>query len=507
MSQSSVCSSAYATLIERIKDINRLKLVEALLDWDQETYMPPGGVDARADQVALISGLVHERLTSNEVGTLLEAAEEDGADPDDYVRATNLRETRRLYQRETKIPTRLVKDIAHTSTLARSAWAQARADNNFDTFAPLLTRMVELKREVAQHVGYESEPYDALLDEFEPGATTAEIESIFKELRGATVTLLDRLQAAPTQPDPSILTRHYPRAAQEKFSRQLARALNFNFDAGRMDVSTHPFTTTIGGSADVRFTTRYQENFLPAGVFGTLHEVGHALYEQGLPREHTFTPMGEHVSLGIHESQSRMWENLVGRSRPFWEHHYSGLRELFPEALGDVTLDGFYAAVNTVSPSFIRVEADELTYNLHIVLRFELERAIISGKLAVADLPEAWNAKMQEVLGVTPPNDAQGCLQDVHWSMGIFGYFPTYALGNLYAAQFFAQARKDLPDLHDHIRANNHEPLLTWLRTHIHQQGQRYRAGELVKQVTGTPLTLKPFLTHVNEKFCEVYGV
>ena len=500
-------SGAYTELVERVRDINRLKLVEALLDWDQETCMPPDGVEARADQIALISGVVHERITSNEIGALLEAAEKDGVDPDDYVRVTNLRETQRLYERATKIPNRLVKDIAHTATRAKSAWARARAENDFGIFAPLLTRMVELKREVATHVGYEAEPYDALMDEFEPGATAAEVEAVFKELRGATVELLQRLQAAPNPPDSSILTRHYPRSAQEEFSGRLARALNFNFDAGRMDVSTHPFTTTIGGSADVRFTTRYQEDFLPSAIFGTLHEVGHALYEQGLPREHIFTPMGEHISLGIHESQSRMWENLVGRSRPFWEYHYPALRKLFATALSDVSLDGFYAAINTVSPSFIRVEADELTYNLHIVLRFELERAIISGKLAVADVPQAWNAKMQEVLGVTPPDDAQGCLQDVHWSMGIFGYFPTYALGNLYAAQFFAQARRDLPDLHDQIRANNHVPLLDWLRKNIHQQGQRYRAGELVEKVTGTPLTLKPFMTYVTDKSCEVYGV
>ena len=272
-------------------------------------------------------------------------------------------------------------------------------------------------------------------------------------------------------------------------------------------MSTHPFTTTVGGPTDVRFTTRYQEDFLPAGMFGTLHETGHALYEQGLPREHACTPMGTHISLGIHESQSRLWENMVGRSRAFWECHYAMVQGEFGDVLGGVPLEAFYRAINTVAPSFIRVEADELTYNLHIILRFEIERALISGELSVAEVPELWNTKFKELLGTTPPTNREGCLQDVHWSMGIFGYFPTYALGNLYAAQFFAQACQDIPDLYDQIRHDNQQPLLAWLRENIHRHGQRYRAFELIERVTGKPLSLDPFITYATEKFCAVYGV
>ncbi|MHC4697382.1 MAG: carboxypeptidase M32, partial [Planctomycetota bacterium] len=318
---------------------------------------------------------------------------------------------------------------------------------------------------------------------------------------------LKRLESSPSKPNASILTRHFPRAQQEQLSRKMAECLNFDFTAGRADLSVHPFCVTVGGAGDVRITTRYMEDFLPGALFGTIHETGHALYEQGLLSEHMFTPMGEAVSLGLHESQSRLWENFVGRSRAFWTYQYEGVQGMFPEALGNVSVDEFYRAINTVEPSFIRVEADELTYNLHIVLRFELEQALISGRLAVDDVPAAWNEKMGELLGVTPESDKEGCLQDIHWSMGIFGYFPTYALGNLYAAQFFEQARKDIPDLLDRIAENDHKPLLDWLRTNIHQHGQRYRADELIKVVTGKPLSIEPFVIYVTEKFSTVYGV
>ena len=499
----------YEALLARLRDLGRLQQIEALLDWDQETYMPTRGVDVRAEQSALISGLAHDQLVASETGDLLAAAEAQGTvgDDPDAARATNLREFRRVYDRQVKLPTELVKQISATGARAKSAWAQARQDNDYPRFAPFLAKLIELKREVAQRVGAAGEPYDALMDEFEPGATVAVIEPIFAELRPRTVELLQRLQSAPRQPDPGLLTRNYPVDAQRALSLALAAELGFDFDAGRVDVSTHPFTTTIGGPTDVRFTTRYHDDFFPAGIFGTMHETGHALYEQGLPAEHVATPRGSHVSLGIHESQSRLWENQVGRGRPFWECVYPRVRQAFPAALGDVELDAFYAAINCVQPSFIRVEADELTYNLHIVLRFEIERALFTGRLEVADVPAAWNEQFQQLLGLTPPSDAQGCLQDVHWAMGIFGYFPTYALGNLYAAQFFARARQDLPQLDDHIRSGEHGPLLAWLRERIHQHGQRYRAHELVERVTGEPLSLEPFMNYVTEKFSAVYGV
>ena len=497
-------ATAYEDLMERVRDIGRLQTSLALLDWDQETYMPPNGVKARAEQIALLSGIRHTQLIDPQVKRLLDEAQ---TDEHDHVARTNVRETRRNYERAAKLPTQLVKDLAHTSTLAKDAWAKARAQSDFSIFSPLLSRLLELTRQKAEHIGYSAEPYDALIDEFEPGATSAQIEGVFARLRDETVRFLKRLMDSSTKPDRSILTRHYPEQQQRALSRKFAEALNFDFESGRLDVTVHPFCATIGGGGDVRITTRYLEDFFQAAMFGTMHETGHALYEQGLPREHMFTPMGEAVSLGIHESQSLMWENQVGRSRAFWEHHFAEAARLFPKALGDVSLDAFYGAINTVEPSFIRVEADELTYNLHVILRFEIERELFNGQLEVDDIPKRWNVKMEDLLGITPPDDAQGCLQDIHWSMGAFGYFATYALGKLYAAQFFTKAKEDIPDLFDRIRANDHKPLLNWLRENIHRHGQRFRAGELVERVTGKPLTIEPFMSYVKNKFAPIYGL
>lgn len=496
-------SEPYRELIEQMKDIARLASVAQLLDWDQETYMPRRGVSARAEQAALVAGLVHERLVSEDIRRRLEDARVAQSDATAWA---NVREARRAYARAAKLPTDLVKEIAHSSSLAKEAWQEARKSNDFGRFAPLLGKLVELKRRVAELVGYEGEPYDALLDEFEPGAKTREIESIFADLRRQTVALLDRLRAGKA-PDDTILRRMYPEPQQRLLSQRMAEAIGFDFERGRADVSVHPFCLTIGGPSDVRITTRYEERFLPSALFGTLHECGHALYEQGLPEDHLFEPIGEAVSLGVHESQSRLWENLVGRNRAFWTFHFPALTRLFPDALRGVTLDDFYRAINRVKPSLIRVEADEVTYNLHIILRFELERALFRGELAVADLPAAWNERMTRTVGVTPQRDADGCLQDIHWALGAFGYFPTYTLGNLYAAQFFEQARRDIPDLTDRIAANDHEALLSWLRTNIHQHGRQYRAHELVQRVTGSPLSCEPFVRYITRKCEEVYGL
>ncbi len=492
----------YEKLMERVRDIGRLGAIEQLLDWDQEVYMPAQGVTARAEQMALVAGLCHDWLAAEETGRLLAEAATD-----DDCAATNVRETKRAFDRAVTIPTTLVKEIARESSLAKSAWTKARETNTFATFAPHLGRLIELKKQVAECIGYKTEPYDALMDEFEPGATAVEVEALFASFREFTVGLIQRLKDATRQPDASILKRHFPRDTQEKLCRKFAESIGFDFAAGRSDVSVHPFCTTIGGAGDVRITTRYWEHFLPAALFGTLHEAGHGLYEQGLPAAHVFTPLGEAISLGIHESQSRLWENLVGRSRPFWKCHYAEVQQAFPEALGDVSLDAFYGSINTVTPSMIRVEADEVTYNLHIILRFEIERALFTGSLDVSDVPTAWNDKMNSILGITPENDSEGCLQDIHWSMGAFGYFPTYALGNLYAAQFFEQARLDIPDLDDRIATGDHQPLLSWLRENIHRHGKQYRAGELVERVTGKPLSIEPFKAYISGKMAAVYGL
>lgn len=496
-------SDAYAELMDMTRQAGVLSSIESVLDWDQETYMPPKGIQARSDQLAAIAQLAHERRTHPRIGECL--GKLDGT-VEDSERAANVREIRRTYERAVKIPPELVHRIAQVSSVAKGAWAEARRKSDFGKFAPHLSELLKLKREVADRIGYRGEPYDALMDEFEPGANSMDVAAVFASLRGPLSDFVKRLGGAPRKPDDGVLHRHFPRAGQEQLARKLAEAIGFDFESGRIDVSTHPFCSGTT-PYDVRLTTRYHEDFFNPSIFGVLHEAGHGLYEQGLDPAHVHTPMGQAVSLGIHESQSRMWENFVGRSREFWEHFYPDAQAMFPQALGDVSLDAFYGAINVVKPSLIRVEADEVTYNLHIILRFELEREMVAGRLAVADIPEAWNQKIFEMLGIRPGSDSDGCLQDIHWSMGAFGYFPTYALGNLYAAQFFATAGQAMTDLKARIARGNFAPLLQWLRENIHRHGQRYRAADLVKRVTGAPLSVKPFLSYVTGKFGPIYGL
>jgi carboxypeptidase Taq len=496
-------TDSYGELINLVRQTNTLAATEALLDWDSETYMPPKGLAARAEQLSLIATLAHERRTHSQIGELLDKL---GTDSGDDIAKANIRETRRIYQRATKIPADIVRRIAHTTTIAKDEWGKARTENDFPKFAPHLAELLDLKRQVADLIGWKGERYDALLDEFEPGMTSAQVADIFTSLRKPLAEFVQRIATAKKRPDPSILHRNFPKQAQVDLCRKLAEAIGFDFKAGRIDVSKHPFCSGTS-PGDVRLTTRYYEDFFSPSVFGVLHEAGHGLYEQGFDVKNMFTPMAQAVSLGIHESQSRMWENFVGRSRPFWECYYADAQRAFPESLGNVSLDAFHGAINVVEPSYIRVEADEVTYNLHIILRFELERGMIDGSIAVKDVPDAWNAKMHELFGITPKSNAEGCLQDIHWSMGAFGYFPTYALGNLYAAQFFETASKAIPDLSGHIRKGSFRPLLDWLRENIHRHGQLYRANELVQRITGRPLSIEPFLSYVKAKFSPIYGL
>ena len=496
-------SNTYEMFLTITREIGQLEATAALLDWDSETYMPKGGLSIRAEQQSLLARLWHERQTDPKLGELLSKL--DGK-AEDEVAATNIREMRRNHKRAVKIPLKLVEQIARVSTVAKDAWVKAREASAFDKFAPHLQELLDLKRQVADAIGYERERHDALLDEYEPGATTEDLKTLFESLRTPLAKFVGELNEAERKPDPSILDRRFPVETQKLWCRQSAEGIGFSFESGRIDVSAHPFCSGTGPS-DVRLTTRYQENFFPSAVFGTLHEAGHGLYEQGLPLEHVFTPRGQAISLGIHESQSRLWENMVGRSRAYWERYYPQCQTVFPEALEGVSLDEFYGAVNTVRPSLVRVEADEVTYNLHIILRFEIERDLIEQRVAVNDVPEAWNAKMKELLGITPSNDAEGCLQDIHWSMGSFGYFPTYALGNLYAAQFYAAAERAMPDLAEQIRRGEFGALLDWMRTNIHHHGQRYRANELIRNVTGTPLSIEPFMSYIRRKFSPIYKI
>jgi carboxypeptidase Taq len=498
---------AYDALIAHVKQTALLGSCASVLSWDRETYMPKGGAAHRAEQLALLAGMCHERGTDPRMGDWLDACEGTDLVADGLsVEAVNVRELRRSYDKGVKVPNRLVEETARTASLGHQGWVDAREDNDFKQFLPWLEKMVPLRIEYAEAVGYEEVIYDALLDDFETGETTANLTAVFGALRDDLAPLIREIAAAPKQPDESILTRRYDVVRQRVFSEMCASAVGFDFAAGRLDTVVHPFCSRVGPD-DVRITTRWDEHQFGSALFGVLHESGHGLYEQGLPAEHYGTPMGSSTSLGIHESQSRLWENVVGRSHNFWTHFYPKAQGVFHESLRDVSLDDLVHAINGVKPSFIRVEADEATYNLHIVLRFELEQEIIAGNLRPADIPGAWNEKFKQMFDLDVPDDANGCLQDVHWSFGGFGYFPTYALGNLYAAQFFDCARREMPDLEAGFARGEFGPLLAWFREKVHSQASRFRPKDLVREVTGEPLSHAHLIRYLREKYEPMYGL
>jgi carboxypeptidase Taq len=499
-------STALADLKTRLGRIEDLRAAANVLSWDQETYMPAGAADARAHQLSTLQTMAHEQFVADETGKLLEqaASELNGADPLDDD-ASLVRVTRRDYERDRKLPSDLVAEMSRTVSKAKEAWKKARATDEFSVYAPLLRRIVDLNIRKADALGYDDEPYDALLDEYEPGMKTATVADTFDSLRQDLIPIVDAI-AASDPIDDAVLHRSYPVSRQKTFGQSVIRDLGYDFNCGREDESAHPFTTSFAIS-DVRLTTRYSESFFPAAFFSTMHEAGHGLYEQGIDKDLGRTPLADGTSLGMHESQSRLYENLVGRSRAFWNHYYPALQDTFPEALGDTSLNTFYRAINRVEPSLIRVESDEVTYNLHIMLRFELERGLVSGELDVNDLPDLWREKMGEYLGVVPDTDADGVLQDVHWSLGAIGYFPTYALGNLMSVQLMNQIRRDLPDLDDNISSGNFEPLLDWLRTHVHRYGRKLTATEILDRATGEGLDAEPWLMYVREKFGGLYDL
>jgi carboxypeptidase Taq len=497
---------AYSELIRRVREAAVLNSCGGLLAWDERTYMPPQGSVHRAEQMALLARLAHEMIIAPVLGELLAEVEKSPLvrEPDSEATA-NVREIRRTYNRAVKMPRDLVEEIARVCSRAQQVWQEARAKTDFALFKPWLEKIVALKIQEAQAVGHQGVPYDALLDEYEPGATTAELTRVFAALREELTPLLAGITASKPRPRADVLHRDYPIDRQKLFGQSAAAAIGFDFDAGRLDVTTHPFCSG-NGPGDCRITTRYNPRHFNEAFFGVLHEAGHGLYEQNLLPEHYGTPLGTAASLGIHESQSRLWENQVGRSRPFWENFFPRARQTFPETLRDVSLDDFYFAVNEVRPSFIRVEADEATYNLHIILRFELEQALMNGDLKAADVPGVWNEKFKRSFGLTPANDAEGCLQDIHWSGGGIGYFPTYTLGNLYAAQFMDQARRDLAGLDDDFRRGEFSRLKGWLDEKVYRHGQRYRAGILCERITARPLSHKPLLAYLRAKYEPLYG-
>jgi len=492
---------AYDELIQLSREETVLASCLDVLEWDEETCLPRGGIDHRSEQLGLLAGLLHDRTTDPRIGELLAVLETSDliSDPESPA-AVNVRELRRGYDRERRLPRRLVEESARVTALAQQAWADARDGSDYERFRPWLEHQLDLARQEAEAVGYPQVPYDALLEDYEPGVTTAQVATLFADLRRELIPLVEAASTNGRRLSGSVLRREYPVDRQRIFAEAVANAIGFDFERGRLDTSVHPFCTALG-PGDCRITTRFAARDFASGCLAVLHEVGHALYEQGLETAHYGTPMGEAASLGMHESQSRLWENFVGRSRPFWQHFFPRARGVFHELLHDVRVDAFVAALNRVEPTLIRVAADEVTYNLHVLVRFELEQALLSGDLPAKDLPEAWAEAYRDSLGITPPSDREGCLQDGHWAEGLIGYFPTYTLGNVYAAQLFAAARVALGDLDHQFARGDFGGLLAWLREQVHRHGQRYTAAELVRRATGNPPDWRPLVQSLRSRY------
>lgn len=500
-------TTQYHALLEKVYEINDLGKAMAILNWDKEVNMPAKGLPARVQQLTTLSRINHELSTSDAYGQLIEdaTAELNGTNYESN-EASLLRLLKKNYDDATKVPTDFVARAAQLSGPAHAAWVKARAENDFPHFQPFLEQVIEMCQELAEYYGYEDEKYDALLDKYETGMKAADVRAIFNASKSELVPLRKAIDESETAVSDALVHQEFDIAKQKEFARYIADQIGYDFERGHLGTVVHPFATSFSRD-DSRITTRWYPDFLNPSLFGTLHESGHAMYEQGTHADLARTPLARGTSLGFHESQSRMMENLVGRNRGFWQTHYPKLQSLFPEQLGSATAEDFYLAINKVQPSFIRVEADELTYNFHIILRFELEQAMLNGELAAKDLPDAWNAKMEELLGVVPPNNSEGCLQDVHWTRPGFGYFPTYALGNLYAAQLWETAVAQHPEIETELAQGTTTTLVKWLRENIHQHGKKYTPGELVQRVTGGPLSHKAFTRYVTAKFSDIYNL
>lgn len=490
-----------------LAEVTDLSRAGAVLDWDQETYMPAGGVKSRSEQLTTLTRLAHVRFSSDEVGRLLDDLDEELKDrPYDSDEASLLRVTRRDYEEARKLPAELVAEVAEAGSTANPVWRKAREQGDFELFAPYLEKNVELNRRIADALGYDKRPYDALLDRYEPGMKTSELEAIFEELKRAIVPLVTDIARNPDAVDDRVLYRGFDPDLQLAYAANLVKALGYDMERGRQDLSTHPFSTAFG-PGDVRITTRVSRDFFNECLFGSIHESGHAMYNQGMGADIDRTPLWGGASPGVHESQSRLWENLVGRSRPFWRHFFPSLQATFPEPLQGVDADDFYRAVNRSYPSLIRVEADEVTYNMHVLLRFELENEMLEGRLRVKDLPEAWNSRVRSYLGLDVPNDRDGVLQDIHWSSVSFGIFPGYTIGNLVGAQLMEKVRQDIPDLDSQFERGDFTSLLAWLRKHVHRHGRKFTPNELLERATGRPLTAAPWIAYVRDKFGALYGL
>lgn len=494
----------YQDYVQHLRKLADVEFAIGVLSWDKEVNLPKNGAPFRSQQVATLSGIAHDIFTDNKLGDLLQALTENGTALSPQ-QQRNVQETYREYQKVRKFDTDFVIRRSQLISKAYHAWIKAREANDFEIFRKPLADVVAIKREEAQIIGYQGHPYDALMDEFEPGAKTTKLDVLFQDVKQQLVDFVRQIRLQP-QVDNSFLQQHFPKQKQWDFGIEILKRMGYDFEAGRQDLSPHPFTINFSPQ-DVRVTTRIDEYNFGSMTWSCIHEGGHALYEQGLPSEQYGLPLGKFVSLGIHESQSRLWENNVGRSKPFWKAHYPLVQQYFPEQMKQVSLDAFYAGINLIEPSLIRVESDELHYHFHILIRYELEKALIEDNLAVADLSEAWAKKYKAYLDLDIPDDNHGVLQDIHWAHGSFGYFPTYSLGSFYAAQFFHQAKLDIPGLIDQIESGDTSTLLAWLRDKIHRHGRFYTAEELCKKVTGSALDFKYFMAYAKEKYEDIYGI
>ena len=494
-------------LKERLATIDDLRRAGAVLGWDQQTYMPPGGVQARADQISTLRRLAHEYQASAEMGRLLDDLKPYEAQLDyDSDEAALIRVARRDYERAVRVPADLVAEIAKTTALATQVWAKARRENDFTSFEPLLSKVFELSvRRAECFVPYDN-IYDPMIDLYEPDMTYEKVNAVFSGLKPELVALVGAISVNQDAVDDSLIHQHWSQDGQLTFGREIVTALGYDFERGRLDLVPHPFTIMFSAD-DVRITTRVDENHLASSTMGTIHESGHAMYDQGVSPALYRTGLDTGTSFAIHESQSRLYENIIGRSREFWRCFYPRFQKAVGKGLSKVDMETFYRALNISQPSLIRVEADEVTYGLHIILRFELENDVVNGRVKVTDLPKEWNARMEAYLGITPPNDADGVLQDVHWSFGYVGYFPTYLLGTVFSVQLWQQMLKDHPDIPAQVEAGKFETVLGWLREKIHRHGRKFTMPELAERVVGGPLDWQPYIAYLRAKYGEIYGL
>jgi len=497
-------------LINQAKKMQLLASVEALLSWDQETYMPKEAIVLRTDQLSLIASLVHKMQTCKDWSDSL--SQFINLDTGEF-KTSNLSNEEKVclkewlkdYQKTIKLPSSFVEAMAKATSETTHVWIQARKENDFNKFAPYLENVINLTKEKANFLGYENHPYDALLDHYEPKMTTKKLDKIFASLKKDLVDLLSKIQKSP-QIDNKFLITEYDHAEQIKFGHMILEFMTFKPTSSRLDESVHPFTMGLHPD-DVRLTTRVVPTLIMSNISSVLHEGGHGLYEAGLPAKYFGTPLGQSVSLGVHESQSRFWETMIGKSMPFWTFFYPLLQKSFTNQFSHIPLPKFYSAINRVEPSLIRIESDEVTYCLHIILRYELEKGLIEGSFQVKDLPKLWNKKMEELLGIIPDSDSNGCMQDVHWPSGLIGYFPTYALGNIYAGQLFDTFKKSHSDWEKKVSKGALEFIRLWLKEHIHQYGRIFSPAELIEKTTNKPISSKDYITYLTEKYQKIYGL